>query len=480
MAAATPSKSSSNSSNLQPSYVDPAELPQLCATLRQSFDAGRTRSLAWRRDQLRALARLVDQCEAEICAALYEDLGKPTLEAALAEVLVVRKEALAAADSLEDWTAPEKVPTPVFAQPGRSTIQREPLGLVLIIGAWNYPFHLTMLPLIGAIAAGNCAIVKPSEVAPATSALLARLLPRYLDPDCIRVVEGAVDETTALLRERFDHIFYTGNGTVGRIVMRAAAEHLTPVTLELGGKSPCIVDERVKLTTAARRIAWGKFWNAGQTCVAPDYVLVHERIHDALVDALRATLREFYGDDPRQSPDYSRIVNARHHQRLVRLLDRRSGTVAVGGQHDVDDRYIAPTILTEVPSDAPVMADEIFGPILPVLKISGADEAVAFVNARPKPLALYVFSSEAAFCDTILERTSSGGASVNHVWMHLANPHLPFGGVGESGMGAYHGRSSFECFSHHRSVLRKPFLLDPPLAYPPYTEAKKAWLERLF
>lgn len=463
---------------LKPEFINVQDVPALVDAVRARFDAGQSRSLEWRRAQLQGLVRLVDESEPELCAALYADLGKPTLESTLAELQFTRKEASLALDNLEAWTAPEKVSTPYFVQPGRSYVYREPYGVVLIIGAWNYPFHLTMGPLIGALAAGNCAIVKPSEVAPATSALLARLLPRYLDADCVKVVEGAVAETTALLEQRFDHIFYTGNGTVGRIVMRAAAEHLTPVTLELGGKSPCIVDERIKLATTARRIVWGKFWNAGQTCVAPDYILAHERVHDELVAAMRAVIEEFYGADPQRSPDYARVVNERHFARLVRLLDG-SGQVAVGGQHDESDRYIAPTILTDVAPDAPVMADEIFGPILPVLKVSGAEEAISFINARAKPLALYVFSSDRGFADRILERTSSGGATVNHVWMHLGNPCLPFGGVGESGMGAYHGRASFECFSHHKSVLRKPFLVDPPLAYPPYSDAKKTWIKRL-
>jgi aldehyde dehydrogenase (NAD+) len=286
-----------------------------------------------------------------------------------------------------------------------------------------------------------------------------------------------VEETSALLRERFDHILYTGNGTVARVVMEAAARHLTPVTLELGGKSPCIVDANVDLEVAARRIAWGKFLNAGQTCVAPDYVLVHESREEDLLAALKNALREFYGDDPKQTPDYGRIVNERHHRRLAVLL--KDGELVVGGQADEAERYIAPTILRRVHPDAPVMADEIFGPILPVLTVRSIDEAVSFVNARPKPLALYVFSSDPKVGEDVLARTSSGGACVNATIWQLANPNLPFGGVGPSGMGAYHGRDSFETFSHRKSVVTKSTRVDPKLAYPPYTRFKTQLLKRL-
>jgi aldehyde dehydrogenase (NAD+) len=354
---------------------------------------------------------------------------------------------------------------------------REPLGVVLVISPWNYPVQLLLSPLVGAIAAGNCAVLKPSEVTPNVSDVIGRLVPKYLDPDAITVVQGGVDETTAVLRERFDHILYTGNGAVARHVMEAAAKHLTPITLELGGKSPCIVDKDVDLMVAARRIAWGKFLNAGQTCVAPDYVLVHESRERDLIDALKKAVHEFYGDDPKRTPDYGRIVNERHHRRLAVLL--KDGEVALGGQADEADRYIAPTILRNVPTNAPVMADEIFGPILPVLTVRSIDEAVTFVNARPKPLALYVFTKDPKVGEDVLARTSSGGACVNATIWHLANPNLPFGGVGPSGMGAYHGRDSFETFSHRKAVVTKSTRIDPKLAYPPYTRLKTEILKRL-
>ncbi|MBM4359171.1 MAG: aldehyde dehydrogenase family protein [Deltaproteobacteria bacterium] len=454
------------------------DVGRLVAQLRDVFESGRTKTYAWRTGQLEALGRMLAENEREILDALRSDVGKPALEAYTAEVAYTAGEAAHARKSLRGWMKPERVSTPVISQPGTSRIHREPLGVALIIGPWNYPFQLVMGPLVGAIAAGNCVVLKPSEVAPAVSALVAKLVPKYLDTDCIAVVEGGVPETTALLEQRFDHIFYTGNGTVGRVVMAAAAKHLTPVTLELGGKSPCIVDRDVDLEVAAKRIAWGKFFNAGQTCVAPDYLLVHESVHDRLLQLLTRTVREFYGADPKASPDFGRIVNARHHQRLMKLLPG-SGSVVVGGEGDEAARYLAPTILKDVPPDSPVMAGEIFGPILPVIKVNSIDEAMRFINARPKPLALYVYSTSDQVQQRVLDGTSSGGAVLNHCWLHLAVPGLPFGGVGESGMGAYHGKLSFETFSHRKAVLRKPTSIDPPIMYPPYTDSKEAWLRRL-
>lgn len=448
------------------------------ARLRQSFASGRTRPLPFRLAQLAGLARFLTERERQIEKALFADLGRPALEAFTADIAFIAAELRLARRKLPSWVKPERVRTPLATFPGKGYIVRQPLGVVLIIAPWNYPLQLCLVPLIGAIAAGNCAVVKPSELAPATSRLLAEALPRYLDPECVQVVEGGATETTALLAERFDHIFYTGNATVGRIVMDAAAKHLTPVTLELGGKSPCIVDRNVDLEVAARRIAWGKFSNAGQTCVAPDYVLVHAAMEAPLLDRLQQTLRDFYGADPRQCPDYGRIVNVRHHRRLMALL-QGGGEVVIGGTGAEEDRYLAPTILRNVPPHAPVMQDEIFGPILPVLPVRDMDEAIAFVNARPKPLALYVFSNDKSVQARVVERTSSGGVAVNHTMMHLTVPALPFGGVGPSGMGAYHGKATFETFSHRKSVLVKSTWFDVSLPYPPYTETKKKWLRRL-
>ena len=457
--------------------TDLADIPGIVSRLRATFDEGRTRPVAWRRRQLEQLARMMDEHSADFLAALKTDLGKPELEARVTDVAIVRNDAKQALRNLANWMRPQKVSTPLEQQPASSKVVREPLGVVLVISPWNYPVQLLLSPLVGAIAAGNCAVLKPSEVTPNVSDVIGRLVPKYLDPDAITVVQGGVDETTAVLRERFDHILYTGNGAVARHVMEAAAKHLTPITLELGGKSPCIVDKDVDLMVAARRIAWGKFLNAGQTCVAPDYVLVHESRERDLIDALKKVVHEFYGDDPKRTPDYGRIVNERHHRRLAVLL--KDGEVALGGQADEADRYIAPTILRNVPTNAPVMADEIFGPILPVLTVRSIDEAVTFVNARPKPLALYVFTKDPKVGEDVLARTSSGGACVNATIWHLANPNLPFGGVGPSGMGAYHGRDSFETFSHRKAVVTKSTRIDPKLAYPPYTRLKTEILKRL-
>jgi aldehyde dehydrogenase (NAD+) len=462
---------------VQSAATDIVAIPGIVTRLRETFARGHTRSPEWRRAQLDRIVALIDAHTDEFLAALKADLGKPEIEARVTDLSIVKAEALAAKKHLARWMRAEKVKTPLNVQPASSRIVREPLGVVLIIAPWNYPVQLLLSPLIGAIAAGNCVVLKPSEVAVRTSALLGRLIPQYLDTDAIATIEGGVDETTALLRERFDHILYTGNGAVARVVMAAAAKHLTPVTLELGGKSPCIVDQHVDIEVAARRIVWGKFLNAGQTCIAPDYVLVHESREGELLAAMTKTLREFYGDDPKQTPDYGRIINERHHRRLAVLL--KDGEVVTGGQADESERYIAPTILRNVKPDAPVMLDEIFGPILPVLRVHDIDEAIRFVNQREKPLALYVFTSDAATEQAVLSQTSSGGACVNATIFHLANPELPFGGVGPSGMGAYHGRSSFELFSHHKSVLVKSTRLDPRMAYPPYTAFKTRLLKRL-
>lgn len=452
-------------------------IPQTVEALREAFDRGHTRSLAWRMGQLKAVERMVEENQDSIMKALQADLGKPSFEAWAAEIGVALRDVKEMMKHVAGWMRTERVGAPLIVQPGRGEIYKDPLGVVLIISAWNYPFNLVVAPMLGAIAAGNAVVIKPSEVAANTSSLIAQLVGDYLDTEAISVVEGGIPETTALLAERFDHILYTGNGTVGRIVMAAAAKHLTPVTLELGGKSPCYVHRSADLKTTCRRIAWGKFTNAGQTCIAPDYILVDESIHDQFLKQLVDTVKSFYGDNPQEGQRFCRIINERHFDRLMGLMD--SGKAVSGGEGDRDDRYIAPTLLTDVDPGSPVMADEIFGPILPILKVSGEDEAVSFINARPKPLALYIFTGESLVADQLLTRTSSGGATVNHTMLHFAVSDLPFGGVGESGMGAYHGRASFDTFSHRKSVLRKPFMIDPSIMYPPYDESKEKWLKRL-
>jgi aldehyde dehydrogenase (NAD+) len=448
----------------------------LVARLRDAFTSGRTRPLSWRREQLRQVRALLVEHEDEFMAALAADLGKPRAEAYMADIGFVLSEIRHTLRGLRRWTKPRRVRTPMVMLPGRSWTVAEPLGVVLVIAPWNYPVQLLLAPVVGALAAGNCVVAKPSEVAPHCSELLGRLLPQYLDPACVAVVEGGVPETQALLAQRWDHIFYTGNGTVARVVMEAAAPHLTPVTLELGGKSPVIIDESADLRVAARRIAWGKYLNAGQTCIAPDYVLIARGIQDRFVELVGQAVTDFYGADPQASPDYARIVSDRQFARLTPLLD--SGRVAVGGGHDAATRYIAPTVLVDVAPDSPVMQGEIFGPILPVLGVEGVDEAIAFVNAHDKPLALYVFSNSRQVQQRVLGGTSSGGAAVNAALYHVANPALPFGGVGPSGTGAYHGKCTFDTFSHTKSVLKKATKPDPSMAYPPYTERKERLLRR--
>jgi aldehyde dehydrogenase (NAD+) len=434
--------------------------------------------MRWRVEQLNALRRMLDEKEGEILEALALDLGKSVFEAWVSEIGFLKQEIGYTTKHLADWMQPQRVGAPIIQQPARATIVREPLGVVLIIGPWNYPLQLVLAPLIGAIAAGNCSLIKPSELAANTSALLARLIPVYLDRHAVEVVEGAVEETTALLKERFDHIFFTGGATVGRIVMRAASEYLTPVTLELGGKSPCIVDEKVDLAVAAKRIIWGKFLNAGQTCVAPDYLLVHRAVAEPLMRAMKSALTDFYGDDPRNSPDYGRIISRRHFDRLVSLMDGMD--VEVGGEKDEESRYLAPTIISRPPSDSPLMSEEIFGPLLPFVVVDSIGEAIDQINARPRPLALYLFSKDKAVHETVVAETSSGGVCINDVVVHLLPHELPFGGVGESGMGAYHGRASFECFSHSKSLLNRSTKIDPRRRYPPYNRRHLNIIKRLF
>ena len=453
-----------------------SDLPGVVAELRKGFDDGVVRGADARRRQLRQLERLLVEREEDFLAALAEDLGKPTVEAYGAEIGFTLGEIHHALRHLPQWMADEKVRLPIHLRPGNARVRREPLGVVAIIGPWNYPVQLVLAPLAAALAAGNCAVIKPSEIAPATSAVLARLVPEYLDANAVRVVTGGVPETTALLAEQFDHILYTGNGKVARVVLEAAAKHLTPVTLELGGKSPAIVLADADIDVAAKRIAWGKFLNAGQTCIAPDYVLVERSVEDRFLGSLLRAVHDFYGDDAATTPDYARIVNEHHHDRLTALLDAGGfEAVVTGGRGDRSKRYLPPTVLAGVAHDAEVMRDEIFGPILPVLGVDDADGAVRFVNERPHPLALYVFSNDEARAERVIERTHSGGAAINATVMHIAAPDLPFGGVGPSGTGAYHGEAGFLTFSHRRSVLARATRPDPPVLYPPY----KGWKQKL-
>jgi len=452
-------------------------ITQSVATAREAFASGRTKDLAWRRQQLQGLITMLDENSDRIEHAVCTDLGKHPIDAFLTEVSSVKTETKHTLRNLRRWTCDKRVPTPFALQPAKSVIHREPLGCCLILGPWNYPVHLVLMPLVGALAAGNAVIVKPSELAPASSAIIAELLPKYLDPEAVQVIQGGVEETTALLALQFDHIFYTGNGTVGRIVMEAAAKHLTPVTLELGGKSPVWVDESQPLEQTAAWLAWGKFTNCGQTCVAPDYVLTTPDVAPRLAEAVKTATHAMYGDDPKTSPAYGRIINQRHTERLAKLLT--SGTTALGGQIDVADRYVAPTVLTDVSLEDPVMSDEIFGPILPIVTVTDHNDAIDIIRRRDKPLALYAFTRRPEVRAAFTERTSSGSLIFNAVAVHLGVPNLPFGGVGPSGMGAYHGEASIRTFSHERSVLRRRRGPDlAAMARPPFTDRKEKLLRR--
>ncbi|MDT5274980.1 MAG: aldehyde dehydrogenase [Mycobacterium sp.] len=448
------------------------------ARLRQTFATGRTRNLEWRKEQLRALNRLMVENETKVADALEKDLGRSPFEAWLADVASTTGECTYAAKNVGKWAKRRHHLLEMSQLPGRGWVEYEPYGTVLIIGAWNFPFALTLGPAVGAIAAGNTLVLKPSEVAPASSALMAELVPRYLDTDAIAVIEGDGAVSQELIAQGFDHLLFTGGTEIGRKVYEGAASHLTPVTLELGGKSPVIVSKDADIKVAAKRIAWTKLINSGQICIAPDYVLAEAPIRDQLIDEIRKAVAGFEAEN---TTGGKRIVNERHFNRLTTALAATQGDVAIGGGSDASKLNIQPTVVVDPAADEPLMTDEIFGPILPVLTVQNLDEAIAFVNSRPKPLAAYLFTKPKAVRDRVIKEVPAGGMVVNHLLFHFATHKLPFGGVGSSGLGAYHGKFGFEEFSHRKSVLTKP--TRPDLAsfiYPPYTE--KAWklARRLF
>ncbi|XP_045414257.1 aldehyde dehydrogenase family 3 member B2-like isoform X1 [Lemur catta] len=443
--------------------------------LREAFNAGRTRPATFRAAQLRALGRFLQDNKQLLQDTLAQDLHKSAFESDISELILCKNEVDLALRNLQAWMQDKPAATNVLTKLDSAFIRKEPFGLVLIIAPWNYPLNLTLVPLVGALAAGNCVVLKPSEISKATEKVLAEVLPQYLDQSGFAVLLGGPQETEQLLEHKFDYILFTGSPRVGRIVMTAAAKHLTPVTLELGGKNPCYVDDNCDPQTVANRVAWFRYFNAGQTCVAPDYILCSPETQERLLPALQTAITRFYGNDPQSSPDLGRIINQKQFQRLRALLG--CGRVAIGGQSDESQRYIAPTVLVDVQETEPVMQEEIFGPILPIVSVRSLDEAIDFINRREKPLALYAFSNSSQVVNQMLDRTSSGNFGGNEGFIYMTLTSLPLGGVGNSGMGRYHGKFSFDTFSHHRACLLSHAGLEKlkEIRYPPYT----AWTQQM-
>lgn len=448
---------------------------------RNAFESGKTKPRKFREQQLRQLQKMCNENVTKIAQALYMDLRKSKQESYLMEIQIVTNDIENMLINLGDWMKPEK-PAKTFVNILDDVlIQKDPRGVVLVLGAWNYPLQLTLMPVAGAIAAGNCVIIKPSEVSSASAEMMAELIPKYLDQECYHVIVGGVWETTELLKHKFDYIFYTGSSAVGQIVRSAANEHLTPVTLEMGGKSPVYLDGTVNLNIAAKRILWGKCVNLGQTCIAPDYILCSQQVQKLFVIEAEKILKEWYGDNPKESPDLCRIVSEKHFRRLVEMLDKHK--IAVGGQVDPADRFISPTIMVDVKPTDPVMKEEIFGPILPIVNVDNAYEAISFINSRDCPLTFYIFTSDKRVEELLLSQTLTGSVCVNDTIMQFCVDTLPFGGVGRSGIGAYHGKYSFDTFTHQKSVLVKNFNpIGEALAtsrYPPYSDKKLSFLSSL-
>ncbi len=457
--------------------VERDQLRETCFVQNRFFASQKTRNIKFRKAQLVKLRQAIKKYEQGVIDALWQDLRKSPEEAYLTEISVVLMEISHHLKNLDRWSRTRRCPTPFHLRPSKSSLMVEPLGCALIIAPWNYPFHLLLHPLIGAISAGCCAILKPSPDATATSALMNKMISETFDPEYIALVEGGRDVNTMLLEQRHDLILFTGSTKVGKVVMKAAARHLTPVLLELGGKSPCIVDKDAKVDVAARRIAWGKTINAGQTCIAPDYLLVHESIKEQLISGMINHFESMYGKDPRQSPYYPRIINQKAMERLQGLL--QESKIIYGGKVDPADKYISPTLTDQAGEDNPIMQEEIFGPLLPVISFKEIEDALKIINDREKPLAFYYFGSNHKAKD-VLSRVSSGGVCLNDTILHVANHHLPFGGVGHSGTGRYHGKESFLAFSNRRAILETPTWPDLPFQYPPFKMFRwvKKYLDR--
>lgn len=451
-------------------------IPDMKASLDSYFASGATYSLAWRKSQLTAFLTLLQNEEKAIADALFKDLHKSAEESFITEIGYLIKDVKHLLKNIKRWMKPQSVGTPMLAMPGKSMIKPEPLGTCLVIGAWNYPFQLSLSPMLAAISAGNCVIVKPSELAPATSSLIALLLPKYLDMNAIAVVEGGKEPTTELLSQAFDKIFYTGGEKVGKIVMSAAAQHLTPVTLELGGKSPCIIDKGINLEAACSRIVWGKLMNVGQTCIAPDYLLVHHSNLDDVVNMLKKVIVKQYKTDIINNRFFGRIISSQHCERIVAYL--KDQNVVFGGEHDLSQKFIAPTIVVNPSADSPLMQEEIFGPIFPIVSFETRSDMLAFIKARAKPLAAYIFTDDGEFEQRCIDQLSAGSMCINDTCVFMLNPELPFGGVGVSGMGRYHGKYGFDAFSHQKSILKRSFKLENSLRYVPFNSFKFSVLRK--
>lgn len=450
------------------------DIPNIAADLKRRIREDGHLPVALRAARLKSLRKTIQRDEVRIGKALKEDLGKSHFESYAFEIGIILEDIRFTLKHLERWARPRRVPTSLALLPGSSYIYPEPYGVVLNISPWNYPFQLSLAPAIGAVAAGNRVVLKPSEFTPATSAIIKSLIEEVFSPTEAVVIEGAVEETEMLLKQHFDYIFFTGSIGVGKVVMRAAAEHLTPVTLELGGKSPFLIEESADIDLAAKRCAWGKFVNAGQTCVAPDYVLVPRRLQASFIERIAVHITDFYGANPETSADYSRIVNDRHFDRLKNLLVTEK--IAIGGNENSRQKYIPPTVMKDVSWNDRVMENEIFGPILPVLPYDRLDDAIDEILKNSKPLALYLFSNDSGRIQDIITKIPFGGGCVNDAVVHPANPHLPFGGIGASGMGSYHGEKSFSTFTHYKSIYRQFTRIDLPIRYPPYA-GKLRWLK---
>ncbi|CEG22291.1 Aldehyde dehydrogenase [Planococcus massiliensis] len=449
------------------------DVEQMIEAQRDYYYTGATKPADFRKAQLAQLKQSIKNHEQEVLDALKKDLGKSEFEAYSTEVGFVLDSITNMTKNLDEWMESEPVKTPIYLQPAKSFVMREPYGSVLIIGPFNYPFQLIMEPLIGAIIGGNCAIVKPSETTPNVTAIIKTIIEDVFPPYYIRVVEGEREEVTALIHASFDYIFFTGSVNVGKVIMKAASERLTPITLELGGKSPAIVDQTANLDLAAKRIAWGKLMNTGQTCVAPDYICVHESVKDEFMKKLKKTVRNFYGKDAQKSPDYGRIVSTQHFDRLSTIIDREQSQIVYGGQRDRDDLYIEPVILDNINWESPSMEDEIFGPILPVITYTDLPALLRQIRKLPKPLSAYFFSENDRAIEFFLEEIPFGGGCINDTVSHVGSSYLPFGGIGTSGVNSYHGKHSFETFTHAKSILKRSTKLSTNVLYPPYKQKVK-------